>query len=411
MVEVGVVPIMLDNNMDFGLINQVLVDYNPEFIWLPSVSKSKFIEMGYKEVWGGFSYVLLRTADPTNVSMHNDLAILLSTSGSTGSCKMVRQSYRNIQVNTESIIQYLHIDSSQRAILILPMHYTFGLSVINTHLYSGAVILLSNKSLMQKQLWEFIQAKKATSISGVPYTYEMLKKLRFFSMDLPYLKTMTQAGGKLSQQLHQEFATFAKSNDKEFIVMYGQTEATARMGYLPADRSLEKCGSIGIAIPNGEFSLLDSQGAVVDQNDEQGELVYRGENVALGYAYDRSSLSKGDEFGGVLYTGDIAKKDNDGYYYIVGRKSRFIKMFGRRISLDDVDCIVENKFKDMEAKSSGTDDLIYIFITQEKCKEVKELVCNVLRLPHTAIKVKYIHTLPRNGAGKILYSKLEEHYD
>lgn len=411
MIESRIVPMMLDNKLDSTALDSLLRDYAPEFVWLPDKRRDDFLSCGYKEVLRKYEYTLLYSPHTSNLPLNDNLALLLSTSGSTGSAKMVRQSYENLQSNTESIVQYLRIDSSQRAIVILPLHYTFGLSVVNTHLYSGAMLLISDKSLMQKQLWEFIIAQKATSISGVPYTYEMLKKLKFFHMDLPHLKTMTQAGGKLSTELHREFATFAKSQDKEFVVMYGQTEATARMSYLPSEKALEKCGSIGVAIPRGEFCLLDSKGKHIEQAYTQGELVYRGKNVALGYAHNRASLEQGDELQGVLHTGDIAYKDGEGYYYIVGRKSRFIKMFGRRISLDEVDFMIEREFMGMEAKSSGEDDLMYIFITQERCKEVRRLVCDRLNLAPTAVKVKHMQMLPRNSAGKILYSILEKHYD
>lgn len=433
MISARIVPLMLDSRLDSAALDSLLGEYMPELLWLPEQLKERFLASSYTQELARYGYALLRSPYHNGAPLHNELALLLSTSGSTGSSKMVRQSYENLKSNTESIVQYLGIDSTQRAIVVLPLHYTFGLSVVNTHLYSGAMLLLSESSLMQKPLWEFIKDSKATSIAGVPYTYEMLKKLKFFDMHLPHLRVMTQAGGKLSPELHREFATFAKEQGKAFIVMYGQTEATARMSYLPAHRALDKCGSIGVAIPDGEFSLLDSKRQRIEQAGVQGELVYRGRNVALGYAYDRASLSLGDELGGELETGDIAYKDSEGYYYIVGRKSRFIKMFGRRISLDEVDTLLEREFlgvagmADMEAKCSGSDDRLCVFITQERgqkerngersrecekqcekqCIEVRKFLCERLKLTPIAVKVRYVESLPRNSAGKILYSKLD----
>ena len=162
-----------------------------------------------------------------------------------------------------------------------------------------------------------------------------------------------------------------------------------------------------MAIPNGEFYLLDSKGNRIEQDNTQGELIYKGKNVTLGYSENRFSLAKKDEFGGVLHTGDIAQRDGEGYYYIVGRKNRFIKMFGRRINLDDIDSIIEGEFQGLEAKSSGVDDMLYIFITQERCEEVKKLLCDRLKIAPTALKVKYIESLPRSSSGKILYSMLD----
>ena len=210
------------------------------------------------------------------------LSLIHISSGSTGSPKFVRQSYKNIEVNTRQIAEYLELDQEERAITTLPMNYTYGLSIINSHLLVGAEILLTDKTMMERGFWSFMKEQKATSFGGVPYTYEMLDKLRFFRMDLPDLKTMTQAGGKLIPELHKKFAEYAAEKGKRFIVMYGQCEATARMGYLPADKAVEKCGSMGIAIPGGVFHLIDVNGEAVTEPHVTGELVYEGENVTLG---------------------------------------------------------------------------------------------------------------------------------
>lgn len=187
-------------------------------------------------------------------------------------------------------------------------------------------MLLTERTFFERGFWEFVRREQATSFGGVPYTYEILEKLRFTQMELPHLKTMTQAGGKLPLHLHQEFAEYADRNKKRFIVMYGQTEATARMGYLPAHDALERCGSMGIAIPGGRFWLQRDDGSEIEESGVTGELVYEGKNVMLGYAQNREDLSKGDECGGLLYTGDMARRDGDGYYYIEGRKKRFLKL-------------------------------------------------------------------------------------
>lgn len=173
------------------------------------------------------------------------MALLLTTSGSTGSPKLVRQSYKNIAANTDSIIDYLELDASERSISTLPMNYTYGLSIINTHLKVGASLILTEYTLVQRDFWTLFAEYEATSFGGVPYTYEMLDKLQFFRRKLPSLRTMTQAGGKLLPVLHKKFAEYADKEGKKFIVMYGQAEATARMGYLPAQKSLEKYGAMG----------------------------------------------------------------------------------------------------------------------------------------------------------------------
>lgn len=176
---------------------------------------------------------------------------------------------------------------------------------------------------MQREFWQQLGDYKATSLSGVPYTFEMLDRLRFYRRDLPNLRTMTQAGGKLLPELHKKFAEYAEQTGKKFVVMYGQTEATARMSYLPPEKCLEKVGSMGVAIPGGRFFLINENGEIITEAERVGELVYEGDNVTLGYAVRGEDLAKGDERHGRLETGDMAKFDKDGYFYIVGRKSAF----------------------------------------------------------------------------------------
>ena len=231
-------------------------------------------------------------------------------------------------------------------------------------------------------------------------------------MDLPYLKTMTQAGGRLSLNLHKKFAKYALQNGKNFVVMYGQTEATARMSYLPAEQSLAKAGSIGVAIPGGEFSVVDENLKTVVTPGVEGELVYRGENVALGYANCVDDLAKGDERSGVLRTGDMARFDEDGFYYIVGRKKRFLKIFGSRVNLDEAEQLLRLEFENVDCACGGVDDKMYIFINKaEKKDDILKFMSSKMSLHHSAFKVIYIDKIPRSETGKIQYPVLEDYYD
>ena len=271
-----------------------------------------------------------------DVVLFSDLAVLLSTSGTTGSPKLVRLSYKNIQSNAESIREYLNIFSHDRSITNLPMSYSFGLSIINSYLLAGAGIVTTESSIVTKGFWELFNFHKCTSLSGVPFTYQTLKLLKFESMNLENLKTMTQAGGRLSTADISYFKQVCDTKNIKFYVMYGQTEATARMSYVPSDMLSSKLGSIGIAIPGGKFSLKIDNGESFDPGAE-GEIVYRGANVMLGYATKKEDLSRGDELKGILVTGDLAKVDEDGYLYVTGRIKRFIKITGLRVNLDDVE--------------------------------------------------------------------------
>ncbi len=406
----GLVPLMLNAKLDRSLLDNLISVYLPQYMWMPA---SLVEEYGYSEMveYSAYDFSLIRFPENSGFPLHDDLALLLTTSGSTGSPKFVRQSYDNILSNTESIVEYLELDSSERPITTLPMNYTYGLSIINTHLYVGATILLTDKSLMQKEFWAFFKDQQATSFGGVPYTYEILNKLRFFRMDLPSLRTMTQAGGKLTPELHEKFALYARENGKKFVVMYGQCEATARMGYLPADKAVEKKGSMGIAIPGGKIKLLDTEGNVITTPHVTGELVYEGKNVTLGYAEKGEDLVNGDERHGVLSTGDMAQFDEDGYFYIVGRKKRFLKIYGNRVNLDEIDRLIKGKFE-TEAACGGVDDHLYIFLTDETLSDdVKEYVSNTTRLNPVAFKVVVIDDIPKNDSGKVKYSELEKYYD
>jgi acyl-coenzyme A synthetase/AMP-(fatty) acid ligase len=276
----------------------------------------------------------------------------------------------------------------------------------------GATILMTEKSLMQKEFWDFFKQQKATSFGGVPYTYEMLKKLRFMRMNLPSLRTMTQAGGKLTPELHEEFAAYAKEKGKQFVVMYGQCEATARMGYLPADKAVEKKGSMGIAIPGGRFTLIDVNGEAITEPYVTGELVYDGDNVTLGYAECGVDLAGGDERHGHLQTGDMAQFDGDGFFYIVGRKKRFLKIYGNRVNLDEMDRLIKGRFEEIDCACAGVDDHMYIFLTDTSVEaEVKDFIVSKTRLNPAAFKTVVVDKIPKNDAGKTLYRELERRVD
>lgn len=405
-----VVPLLLDSHIDAGLLLNLIQTYRPRLLWVPDTVRHRIGE--YLEICRFHGYCLLRTDFTEFYPLHDELALLLTTSGSTGSPKLVRQSYRNIDANAQSIVEYLALTEAERPITTLPMSYTYGLSVINSHLRVGATLLLTDRTLMEREFWEFLKGQKASSIAGVPYTYEMLDRLRFFRMDLPSLTTMTQAGGKLSPELHARFAEHALETGKRFVVMYGQTEATARMGYLPPERSLEKCGSMGIAIPGGKLYLVDAEGNEISTPGTVGELIYEGPNVTLGYAESGEDLIKGDERLGRLETGDMACMDEEGYFYIVGRKKRFLKIYGNRVNLDEVERIVKAQFASVDCACAGIDDRMSVFITDKALvNDVRKFVSEKTSLNPVAFVVRAIDQIPKSEAGKTLYAQLERYCD
>ncbi len=406
-----VVPLLLSQQLDDVLLGHLISTYKPAFFWMP---KEKWEACSVDDsliqgeiIWTWKEYVLIKHQNVGDVLLYEDLALLLTTSGSTGSPKLVRQSYDNIKANAASIVEYLSIDENERPITTLPMQYTYGLSIINSHLMAGATILLMEHTYTQREFWEFFKKEKATSFGGVPYTYEILKKLRFFRMELPSLRTMTQAGGKLSVELHKEFAEYAMETGRRFFIMYGQTEATARMAYLPCEKTIEKCGSMGIAIPGGAFTLIDVNGEKITEPDVVGELMYKGANVTLGYAECLEDLKKGDERQGVLVTGDMAKMDEDGYFYIVGRKKRFLKIFGNRINLDEIEGMLKSEYQELECACSGRDDLLVVYeVNALKPQALVHFLAEKTKLHPKAFQVKHVSEIPKNEAGKVLYDRL-----
>lgn len=384
----GLPIVMQDGSKHKEVIDALIDVYQPEYIW----------EGGLKETGlkGG--------------NINPELALCLTTSGSTGSPKFVRLSAKNILANAESIAEYLEIDENERPVTTLPMYYSYGLSVINSHLIKGATILLTDKTYAQRDFWNFIKEQRATSMAGVPYTYEMLKRLRFFRMDLPYLKTMTQAGGKLNKDIAKEYIEFAQNKGKRFFVMYGQTEATARMSYLPSEHALDKYASIGVAIPRGKFSLIDGNGNAIEEPDIDGELVYEGSNVCLGYAECREDLMKGDENNGVLHTGDVARCDADGFYYITGRLKRFVKIWGNRCNLDATEQLV--KAITTSCACVGVDDKITVFVTESGLETtIIKMLVEKTGFNNRAFAVKVIDAIPVKSSGKTDYPALQQMLD
>ena len=405
----GIVPVMINSHLENALLENLLKTYSPEYLWVPEELTEQF--PGLATEYKACNYALLKTGYEMKYPLFEELGLLVTTSGSTGSPKLVRQSYTNLFDNARSIADYLKLDDTERPITTLPMNYVYGLSIINSHFLVGAALLLTDKGLMQQEFWNFFKEKEATSFGGVPYTYEMLDKLRFYRMKLPSLRTMTQAGGKITPELHEKFASYAAAQGKHFIVMYGAAEATSRMGYLPPERAVEKKGSMGIPIPGGKFTLIGEDGKEIREPMTTGELVYTGRNVTLGYAEKGEDLSLGDERHGRLETGDMAQFDKDGFYYIVGRKKRFLKIYGNRVNLDEIDRLIKGEFE-IEAASAGIDDHMYLFITDEKYADrVREFIAGKTKLNPVAFKVIVIDEIPKNDSGKTVYKELSRYYD
>lgn len=327
--------------------------------------------------------------------LHPDLALLLSTSGSTGSPKLVRLSHSNLQSNAESIAEYLGITSDDRAMTSLPMYYCYGLSVINSHLLRGASLVLTSLSVVDECFWQLVRNRGATSFAAVPYTFELLDRAGFADRELPTLRYVTQAGGRLAPEAVTRYARLGRRNGWDLFVMYGQTEATARMAYLPPRLAEENAGTIGVPVPGGSFRIDPVPGM------EDGELVYNGPNVMLGYARTPADLALGRVIQ-ELRTGDLARQHPNGLFEVVGRRSRFVKIVGLRIELGQVEKVLAGL--GINAACAGTDAQLVAAVegTHDERMLAKALA-QELGLPRTAVSVHAVQELPRLGTGKTDY--------
>ena len=402
MIENEVVPLMLSSKIDDGLLKSLLETYTPRYLWIPDEQVNRFKG---KVVWRQYGYSLIDT-EAEIYPINEKLQLLMTTSGTTGSPKLVRYKKGNLEVNAKNVAIAFEWSDEERSICDLGMQYTMGLNVINTHLYVGATVLLTTYNLMSSEFWEFIKKEKATNFTGVPFSYDILARLHFEKMNLPYLATLCQGGGKLTDARFQYLADYAYRTGKRFIASFGTTETAARMCVLPPEYALTKIGSIGKAIPEGEVFLIDSNGVILTNSIAEGEMCYKGPNVTMGYGICRDDLNKGDEWKGVYHTGDLARRDKDGCYYITGRLSRFLKLLSYRVSLDQCEQLIQEKFN-IECACTGNDQRMDIYVTNKSMvKNVQEFVCDKTGLFKTLFKVHVIDAIPRNDSGKIQYKEL-----
>jgi acyl-CoA synthetase (AMP-forming)/AMP-acid ligase II len=338
--------------------------------------------------------------------LHQDLVLLLSTSGSTGTPKFVKLSAKNIQSNAESIAEYLLLDSSERAYAHLKPFYSYGLSVIHSHLVVGAALILTSRSITEPEFLHQLKQYQASSFAGVPYTFETLLRLKFDISQYPQLRYMTQAGGKLVSHLVVDYVKRCAAENRRFIVMYGQTEAAPRISYLPAEFAGKYPESIGTAIPGGELFLVDENKETITEIDKPGELAYRGPNVMMGYAISPEQLAT-DETPDCLYTGDIACINADGLFYIVGRTSRFVKMFGLRINLDQIQSDLKLYYSNIAV--TGNDQRILIVLSQEEATHSSGLISQLAHryhLPEICFRLSVYPEIPLLPNGKYHYKKM-----
>lgn len=332
--------------------------------------------------------------------LHPDLALLLSTSGSTGDPKLVRLSHGNLLGNARSIAEYLSLSERDRGVTSLPLHYCYGLSVVHSHLLAGAGIVFTDASVIDPCFAGALREHGVTNVAGVPHSFELLEHAGPESIHVPSLRFLTQAGGRLPAEDVTRWVERAAGWGVDFYVMYGQTEATARMAYLPPELAAQRPSAIGVPIPGGRLEVRPVEGLPADV----GELVYHGPNVMMGYATTPADLANGatlDE----LHTGDLGRFDPElGVFEIVGRQSRFVKPFGLRVDLDAVEA--EARTVAPEAAVTGDDHRVVVWAPGADAERVRQTVAGFAGLPPGAVGVATDLPIPRTGAGKVDYAAI-----
>jgi len=368
------------------------------------------IELYEPNILIGHNSTIIRNSEREH-ELHDNLCLLMSTSGSTGSPKFVKLSQHNICSNAESICEYLNLDQTEKAYLHLKLHYSYGISILNSHLNVGACVVLTNQNILDQKFWHDLTKYEATSFAGVPYTFETLLHSQFDINQYPTLRYVTQAGGKLEKNLVVKFLDVLQ-NKTELFIMYGQTEASPRISYLPPELAHKYPDSIGKAIPGGKLSLVkDSHSEILELNQE-GELRYEGPNIMMGYASNPTELYL-DQTPEFLLTGDIAYKNSDGLYCITGRTKRFVKPFGVRVNLDDVQTYV----KQFHAKCAITGDDSKLIIAMEGSSEEAVLNLKLIqqlsdryKLPASIFKIVHYTQLPLMSSNKYDFKAILHEY-
>ena len=396
------IPILINSELDEEFVENLIKKYNPEII----ITKKKLKFNSFVIQKKINNYFFYKNKIKVNFKFFKDLALLLPTSGSTGSPKFVRISYKNLYYNTKDIVRFLNIKSNHTTITTLPYSYTYGMSILNSHLYVAGKIVSYNGTVIEKEFFDLIRKWKVNNFGGVPTIFEILKRLNLDNFDLKSITYITQAGGSLSKDLIKYYHNYLKKNKIKFITMYGSTEATSRMSYLPPELNLKKTGSIGKGLQKS-FRLLEitKKNKAIKKNYKIGELEYKGKNVSLGYSISLMDLNKKDNNKGILRTGDVGFRDKDGFYYITGRLDRYVKIYGQRINIDEVEEILRSKFEGTCIKFFKNVINIYSEIEHEKL-ELINFISSKIKIHKSIIKYIKIKKIPLNSNGKINYAKL-----
>lgn len=394
MLYLNLVPLLLPEDIDRELLSHLIAVYQPQYFYC---KKTYEMDGHLIEGAGLEAHKLIRFNEKNHV-LHPDLAVLLSTSGTTGSAKLVRLSYDNLYHSAEQVCLRMGMRSGQKGISPLSMSYVYGLTFCIWHWHCGAILLVTNEPVLSKGFGEFYLAERAEHFAGTPFIYQMLQKIHFWSRErLECLRWAMSAGSQMSQK--DQISLVNLMGDR-FWIMYGQTECTNFISGTNFDEKDIRLGTVG--------KLLEGAEAEID--DKTHELIIKSRNVSMGYATNVGELVYGDINQGILNTGDTASIDDDGFIYLHGRLVRYVKILGKRVSLDDVENYLANRIPNTEFACVGRDERISVFYSGENTeldKQISLMLDRNLKIPQKFVFCICTEEIPRNRSGKIEYAKLE----
>lgn len=391
--------ILIDNKTKIKEIKKIISSHKPDYI-VTNPKIKKFLKVNYKTKHKIEKYYLYKCSEIYEKNLNKNIKLLLPTSGSMGISKFVILTNKNIDDNTNKILNYFRINSKDICITSMPIAYSYMLSTINTHFKVGASTFVTNKSVIEREFWNEFKKKKITSFHGVPYYYNLIEKLKIKNLFNSNVKFITQAGGHLDTQIKKQIILKCKSKKIKFYCMYGQTEASPRISYLDDKYSNKKIGSVGKPLLNYKIKIVDKNNRVIDKPYKIGKIIFYGKNIFLGYANSREDLSKKFKLKKKLDTGDLGYKDEDNFLYITGRTGNIAKIFGNRIELSELEHkMAENGFMVVCKENKGK--LMIAYNKEYNSKKVINKVSEITGIHENGFIAKYIKRFPLNKNNKI----------
>jgi long-chain acyl-CoA synthetase len=382
----GLVPLLLDGAAAPAAIARTLQAYRPAYLFSPTGMGPE----GYApHAKIGATGMLFAATQVAETALHRDLTLLIPTSGSTGDPKSVRITGRNLQSCTDAICDYLAMAEDRVAVSLLPLHYSYGLSVLHNVMNVRGRIALTELSVLDRGFFGFCETQGVTDIAGVPFIFDILRRARLPEGLARSLVCVTQAGGRLDPRVTKHFLEQFAGTRTRYFTMYGQTEAAPRISYVPPKAGIDKLGSVGVPISCGR-ARIDGEG--------EGELVYSGENVSMGYAQGCGDLARSDDFQGTLRTGDLATIDADGFITITGRLKRFVKLHGVSVNLDHVESVLNSA--GIDCMVVGRENRVIVCYRDSDPAEVGAAMSGNFSFHPSTMALQEVDPLPRTAAGK-----------